>query len=88
MSRGKRITFPQSRVMKSNYIGKIKGQNAKETFGLIISKYLENGRPDVVLVKGETVIVIGNSTFKGYLVVEKNNHTIHVPFKYLELKQL
>jgi len=61
----KKITFPQSRIMKNNYLG----------------------TPDIELMKGEQVIVIGHSSLKGHLVVERNNHTIHVPFRYLELKK-
>jgi len=64
---GKKITFPQSRVMKI--------------------AFPEDGSSDVFLNKGDTVIVIGNSQRRGYLVVEKHNHTIHVPFQYLELKR-
>jgi dachs protein len=41
----------------------------------------------VFLHKGETVIVIGASPRRGHLVVEKRNHTVHVPFHCLELKQ-
>ena len=47
----------------------------------------EDGSSDILLNKGDTVIVIGNSQRRGYLVVEKHNHTIHVPFQYLELKR-
>merc|ERR1712008_555824 len=64
---GKKITFPQSRVMKI--------------------AFPEDGSSDILLNKGDTVIVIGNSQRRGYLVVEKHNHTIHVPFQYLELKR-
>ena len=35
---------------------------------------------------GESVVVIGASTRRGHLVVERNNHTIHVPFQFLELR--
>ena len=34
------------------------------------------------------MIVIGNSQRRGYLVVEKHNHTMHVPHYYMELKRL
>merc|ERR1712141_475509 len=46
----------------------------------------EGTSSDVVLMKGETVIVIGNSPRRGYLIVEKRNHTIHVPYTLLALK--
>jgi dachs protein len=42
----------------------------------------------MVLFKGETIIAIGHSPKKGHLVVEKYNHTLHVPYRYLELKQI
>jgi len=64
---GKKITFPQSRVMKTSFP--------------------EDESSEVFLTKGDSVIVIGNSQRRGYLVVEKQNHTIHVPFQYLELKR-
>lgn len=63
----KKITFPQSRVMRQSFP--------------------EDGSGDILLLKGETVIVIGNSPRRGHLVVERHNHTIHVPYKYLEIKQ-
>ena len=48
---------------------------------------LFSGTPEIELMRGEQVIVIGHSSLKGHLVVERNNHTIHVPFRYLELKK-
>ena len=39
-----------------------------------------------MLRAGENVTVIGASTRRGHLVVERNNHTIHVPFQFLELR--
>ena len=42
---------------------------------------------EVRLLRGETVVVIGSSPHRrGYLVVEKRNHTLHVPHTHLELK--
>ena len=41
---------------------------------------------EVRLAKGETVVVIGASPRRGFLVVEKRNHTIHVPHSQLELR--
>ena len=49
--------------------------------------YFFSGTPEIELMRGEQVIVIGHSSLKGHLVVERNNHTIHVPFRYLELKK-
>ena len=48
---------------------------------------IDEGTAEVILMKGEPVIVIGNSPRRGHLVVEKQNHTIHIPFQYLELKR-
>ena len=55
-------------------------------FRLFIVFVLEEGTTDLALMKGETVIVIGNSPRRGYLVVEKRNHTIHVPYMLLAMK--
>ena len=40
-----------------------------------------------VLLKGETVLVIGASQRRGHLIVEHKNTTLHVPFQFMELKQ-
>lgn len=40
-----------------------------------------------VLLKGETVLVVGASSRRGHLVVEHKHCTLHVPFQFLELKQ-
>lgn len=48
----------------------------------------EDGSVDgPVLLKGETVLVVGASTRRGHLVVEHKHCTLHVPFQFLELKQ-
>lgn len=47
---------------------------------------LENGEGEVVLLKGETVLVIGASPRRGHLLVEYNNSTLHVPYQFMELK--
>ena len=39
-----------------------------------------------VLLKGETVLVVGASHRRGHLIVEHKHCTLHVPFQYLELK--
>ena len=44
------------------------------------------GVADVVLGKGENVVVIGVSSRRGHLVVEKRNHTVHVPYHYMEMR--
>ena len=46
----------------------------------------ESGSGEAMLLKGEPVVVIGASPRRGHLVVEKKNHTIHVPFQFLELR--
>nr|CAD7588191.1 unnamed protein product [Timema genevievae] len=46
----------------------------------------EDASGDNVLLKGETVLVIGASQRRGHLVVEHNNINLHVPFQFLELK--
>ena len=48
--------------------------------------FLDMGPSEIRLLKGETVVVIGNSSRKGYLVVERNNHTLHVPYQYLQMR--
>ncbi|KAJ8935958.1 hypothetical protein NQ318_015793 [Aromia moschata] len=40
-----------------------------------------------VLLKGETVLVVGASHRRGHLIVEHKHCTLHVPFQFLELKQ-
>ncbi|XP_043288303.1 unconventional myosin-IXb isoform X2 [Venturia canescens] len=44
------------------------------------------GEGEVVLLKGETVLVIGASPRRGHLLVEHNNTTLHVPYQFMELK--
>ncbi|XP_065342455.1 unconventional myosin-IXb isoform X1 [Cloeon dipterum] len=46
----------------------------------------DGGVDNVVLPKGESVVVVGASHRRGHLVVEHSNCTLHVPFQYLELK--
>uniref|UniRef100_A0A0K2TNA5 Unconventional myosinIXblike [Megachile rotundata] n=2 Tax=Lepeophtheirus salmonis TaxID=72036 RepID=A0A0K2TNA5_LEPSM len=41
---------------------------------------------DILIKKGESVIVIGVSTRRSHLIVEKKNHTLHVPHRFLEFK--
>jgi len=53
---------------------------------IMSQSFSEEGTTDIALMKGETVIVIGNSPRRGYLVVEKRNHTIHVPYLLLAMK--
>ena len=39
---------------------------------------------EVLLRQGENVVVLGASTERRHLVVEKNNFTINMPHHYLE----
>ncbi|GFS87283.1 myosin-I heavy chain [Trichonephila clavipes] len=48
--------------------------------------YPEDNSGEVTLHKGETVMVVRASARRGHLVVEHKNHTIHVPYQFLELK--
>ncbi|GLH14979.1 Myosin-VIIa [Gryllus bimaculatus] len=48
----------------------------------------EDANGEVVLLKGDTVLVVGASQRRGHLVVEHNNMSLHVPFQFLELKPL
>ncbi|CAG0900551.1 unnamed protein product, partial [Darwinula stevensoni] len=50
------------------------------------ASYPEDGTGDEVLLKGETVVVIGAGHRRGYLMVEHKGHVIQVPYQYLELK--
>ena len=49
---------------------------------------LDEKSGDSILLKGEQVLVIGASTRRGHLVVEKYKNAMHVPFQYLELNNL
>lgn len=40
-----------------------------------------------LLLKGDTVLVVGASHRRGHLIVEHKHCTLHVPFQFLELKQ-
>eukprot|EP00095_Tigriopus_kingsejongensis_P002709 maker-scaffold809_size94238-snap-gene-0.26 protein:Tk02709 transcript:maker-scaffold809_size94238-snap-gene-0.26-mRNA-1 annotation:"myosin-i heavy chain" len=64
----KKVTYPQSRVMRL--------------------AYPDSGQGDIVLLKGEIVMVLGVSPRRGHLVVEKMNQTAHIPFHYLEMTAL
>lgn len=47
----------------------------------------DGGDGGPILVKGETVLVVGASHRRGHLIVEHKHCTLHVPFQFLELKQ-
>ena len=46
----------------------------------------ETGGCEVLLRQGENVVVLGASTERRHLVVEKNNLAINMPHHYLELE--
>jgi len=48
----------------------------------------KGGSADLMLRGGETVVVIGASNRRGHLVVEKNNHTLHVPSRFMDLRHV
>ena len=54
------------------------------TGGVIVLS--EEGEGEVVLLKGEMVLVVGASPRRGHLLVEHNNTTLHVPYQFMELK--
>ena len=54
---------------------------------ILIKRFItDEGEGEVVLLKGETVLVIGASSKRGHLLVEHKNKTLHVPYQYMELK--
>lgn len=53
---------------------------------ILLLFFLEESSGEVVLLKGETVLVVGASQRRGHLVVEHNSLSLHVPFQFLELK--
>ncbi|XP_063587287.1 unconventional myosin-IXb-like [Penaeus indicus] len=46
----------------------------------------DGGGAETVLLKGESVLVVGASPRRGHLLVEHQGHSVHVPFQYMELK--
>ena len=72
--------------MTHTFPGSISANNPKIRIFQKIFLFPDMGHSEVRLLKGETVVVIGNSSRKGYLVVERNNHTLHVPYQYLQMK--
>ncbi|KAF3421002.1 hypothetical protein E2986_01085 [Frieseomelitta varia] len=90
-----KLGYPQTRIMKmpfpaslrSNLLGFIELRIwfcFPNTGGVIVLS--EEGEGEVVLLKGETVLVVGASPRRGHLLVEHNNTTLHVPYQFMELK--
>lgn len=52
---------------------------------LATSNNLAKESPNVILHKGDSVLVIGTSHRRGHLIVEHNNVTLHVPYQFMEL---
>ncbi|KAK2714712.1 hypothetical protein QYM36_009062, partial [Artemia franciscana] len=50
------------------------------------NSYPEDGSSEVILTKGEIVLVLGSSSRRGMLVVEHKGRTIDVPYQFLELR--
>lgn len=48
--------------------------------------FADGGEGEVILLKGETVFVIGASPRRGHLLVEHSNTTLDVPYQFMELK--
>lgn len=46
---------------------------------------LSEGSHELILHKGDAVLVVGASPRRGHLVVEHNTTTLHVPYQYMEL---
>ncbi|XP_064106085.1 unconventional myosin-IXb-like isoform X2 [Macrobrachium nipponense] len=53
---------------------------------LMKMNFPEDGGGETVLMKGESVVVIGASPRRGHLLVDHQGHSVHVPFQYMELK--
>ncbi|XP_026464689.1 unconventional myosin-IXb [Ctenocephalides felis] len=69
-----KLGYPQTRVMKMTFPEELVSNNNN-------SKDSAN----VVLRKGDSVLVIGASHRRGHLIVEHNNVTLHVPYQFMEL---
>ena len=78
----RKVAYPQSRVMRTSFPGK-----PSYFFPPPLSLTANfTSDEEMILQAGESVLVLGASTRRGHLVVERNNHTIHVPYQYLELR--
>lgn len=82
---GKKVTFPQTRLMKLQYPGEPSSHYWINNLVTIFFIFPDNGKGDIVLLKGDPIVVLGVSTRRGHLIVEKMNQTLHVPFHYLEM---
>ena len=77
----RKVAYPQSRVMRTSFPGK-----HSQHFSVLSLTPNFTSDEEMILQAGESVLVLGASTRRGHLVVERNNHTIHVPYQYLELR--
>ena len=82
MTGNRKVAYPQSRVMRTSFPGKPSYFSPPP---LSLTSYFTSDE-EMILQAGESVLVLGASTRRGHLVVERNNHTIHVPYQYLELR--
>ena len=78
----RKVAYPQSRVMRTSFPGKT---YLSRPLSLSLTTNFTSDE-EIILQAGESVLVLGASTRRGHLVVERNNHTIHVPHQYLELR--
>ena len=93
----KKVAFPQTRILRNTFPGWLLACmfrrmlliNAKFFILVEMGQQPQQSAPgtSVTLHRGETVVVIGSSPKRGHLVVERRNHTLHVPFQYLEPRQ-
>ena len=82
MTGNRKVAYPQSRVMRTSFPGNILLNNSSSPS--LTPNFTSD--EEMILQAGESVLVLGASTRRGHLVVERNNHTIHVPYQYLELR--
>lgn len=87
-----KLGYPQTRVMKSTFPGKINffhvqcNTTTTSLTNFLNFNYAEDGSGEVILRGGEAVMVMGASHRRGHLLVEHKNHHFHVPYQFLELK--
>ncbi|GAB6022561.1 Myosin 10A, isoform D, variant 2 [Chamberlinius hualienensis] len=48
--------------------------------------YTDESNPEVHLLKGDVVMVVGTSPKRGHLIVEHKSFNVHVPYQFMEIK--
>ena len=81
----RKVAYPQTRVMRHSFPGKLSKGLLRVSHNLKLIPFSAENAAEVILLQGETVVVIGVSSKRGHLVVEKRNHTMHVPFHHMEM---